>query len=684
MGGVGGEGKGFRTDKVASQSRKRMDCALPSDHNHGGKDELYTELWRACAGPLVYVPRAGDKVYYFLQGHIEQVEAYMTEDGKMEMPIYKVPSKILCEVAEAGTDEVYAQITLLPKPEQDEPSLEDATSLPSPSKVNVCSFSKKLTPSDTSTHGGFSVPKRHADECLPPLVSILVNSSHYFLKVSWPQEDMSKDPPAQQLVAKDLHGYEWHFRHIYRGQPKRHLLTSGWSIFVTSKKLVAGDACIFLRGENGELRVGVRRTMKLQNNMPTSIISGPSMQHGILATASHAISTGTRFTVYYRPWSSPAEFIVPFDHYMRSAEINYSVGTRFRMAIEDEECAEQRIFGTIVGAGDIDQNRWPNSAWRRLKVKWDVRSDTLTRPERVSPWNIEPMTECTNRNPASVLPRIKRLRSTDATSPGFSSFVSIGGLQGQENRITGVKQLDALKLPLLPYFVPPPDPHWAHMQLGPENKLQFPMHSPFYRGPSSAESSPGGSIVPDVNSLNSGSQDWRALELRDENGTPLAPPNDGGRYMLFGVNLFKCSPPELPSPQVANSIELESHGSIPPISQSSVSETIQVSDLSKSVSGNPSEMQCKNCHSFRSCTKVLKYGTVLGRSVDLTQFDGYEELLCELDKKFDFKGSLIDGSSGWHVTYMDYEGDMMVAGDYPWQLSSKTWCYCVCGWMLLM
>lgn len=150
---------------------------------------------------------------------------------------------------------------------------------------------------------------------------------------------------------------------INLGQPKRHLLTSGWSTFVTSKKLAAGDECIFLRfslslhslppfnsafvldfliianiliqaqimlkwkgglkgtfefwtihshinlrscfvcrGENGELRVGVRRTMATQNNTSGSVISGHSMKHGILASAFHAISTGTMFTVYYRPW----------------------------------------------------------------------------------------------------------------------------------------------------------------------------------------------------------------------------------------------------------------------------------------------------------------------------------------------------------------------------------------------
>lgn len=38
---------------------------------------LYTELWKACAGPLVTVPRERELVYYFPQGHIEQVYFYL-------------------------------------------------------------------------------------------------------------------------------------------------------------------------------------------------------------------------------------------------------------------------------------------------------------------------------------------------------------------------------------------------------------------------------------------------------------------------------------------------------------------------------------------------------------------------------------------------------------------------------
>jgi len=52
------------------------------------------------------------------------------------------------------------------------------------------------------------------------------------------------------------------------------------------------------------------------------------------------------FYAFFR--TSPAEFIIPYDQYMKSAEIDYSAGTRFRMLFEGEECAEQRCqtFGT--------------------------------------------------------------------------------------------------------------------------------------------------------------------------------------------------------------------------------------------------------------------------------------------------------------------------------------------------
>ncbi|KAE8697327.1 Auxin response factor 23 [Hibiscus syriacus] len=373
---------------------------------------LYTELWNACAGPLVTVPREGERVFYFPQGHIEQVEASTNQASDQQMPLYDLPSKILCRVinvqlkAEPDTDEVFAQVTLLPEPIQDENMVDKEPPIPEPPRFQVHSFCKTLTASDTSTHGGFSVLRRHADECLPPL-------------------DMSLQPPTQELVTKDLHGNEWRFRHIFRGQPRRHLLQSGWSVFVSSKKLVAGDAFIFLRGENGELRVGVRRALRQHGNVPSSVISSHSMHLGVLATAWHAFSTRTIFTVYYKPRTSPAEFIVPFDQYMESVKNNYSIGMRFKMRFEGEESPEQRFTGTIVGIEDSDPQRWQDSKWRCLKVRWDETS-AIPRPERVSPWKIEHALAPPAMNPLSMQ-RPKRPRSVVVSLPPDSSMLTREG-----------------------------------------------------------------------------------------------------------------------------------------------------------------------------------------------------------------------------------------------------------------
>ncbi|XP_057459290.1 auxin response factor 2B-like isoform X2 [Actinidia eriantha] len=389
------------------------DYCDPSDGGAGEDPEtaLYTELWRACAGPLVTVPGGGERVFYFPQGHIEQVEASTNQVSDQEMPVYNLPSKILCRVinvqlkAEPDTDEVFAQVTLLPLKEDDNDTEKEHVP-PSQPRFHVHSFCKTLTASDTSTHGGFSVLRRHADECLPPL-------------------DMSRQPPTQELVAKDLHGNEWRFRHIFRGQPRRHLLQSGWSVFVSSKRLVAGDAFIFLRGENGELRVGVRRAMRQQGNIPSSVISSHSMHLGVLATAWHAYTTGTIFTVYYKPRTSPAEFIVPYNQYMESVKYNYSIGMRFKMRFEGEEAPEQRFTGTIVGIEDADSRRWQESKWRCLKVRWDENS-TIPRPERVSPWKIEPASTPPTHNPLPV-PRLKRPRTSLVPSSPDSSVLTREG-----------------------------------------------------------------------------------------------------------------------------------------------------------------------------------------------------------------------------------------------------------------
>ncbi|KAF9623241.1 hypothetical protein IFM89_000730, partial [Coptis chinensis] len=64
---------------------------------------------------------------------------------------------------------------------------------------------------------------------------------------------------------------------------------------------------------------------------------------------------------------------------------------------------------------------------------------------------------------------------------------------------------------------------------------------------------------------------------------------------------------------------------------------------------------------------VLKQGIALGRSVDLSKFNGYDELITELDQMFDFNGELMAHGKSWQVIYTDNEGDTMLVGDDPWQ-----------------
>ncbi|KAK6127823.1 hypothetical protein DH2020_038425 [Rehmannia glutinosa] len=755
---------------------------------------LYTELWKACAGPLVTVPRENELVFYFPQGHIEQVEASTNQSADQQMPMYNLPSKILCRVvnvllkAELDTDEVFAQVTLMPEPnrlpwQQDENAVKKEPPPPPPPNFRVHSFCKTLTASDTSTHGGFSVLRRHADECLPPL-------------------DMSRQPPTQELVAKDLHGNEWRFRHIFRGkfaigQPRRHLLQSGWSVFVSSKRLVAGDAFIFLRGENGELRAGVRRAMRQHGNAPSSVISSHSMNLGVLATAWHAIQTKTMFTVYYKPRTSPAEFIVPYDQYMESVKNNYSIGLRFKMRFEGEEAPEQRFTGTIVGIEDADPKRWPESKWRCLKVRWDETS-TIPRPERVSPWKIEHALSPPALNPLP-LPRQKRPRSSALPSSPDSSVLTREGplkmtvdpspasgfprvLQGQElSTLRGTfaesnesdssaktsfwnPSLDDDKIDISASrrhgsdkWSPLGRPESSFTDLlsgfGSKNNSSHDFSMPLGdRGISKRQRQEHESkfslignvwsIMPSGLSLNlmdsslnnhvhgadtsyqtRGDARYGAIgeysmvsdsRVDNQQANWLMPPpvspylqltpaqsramhkqNDDKKpkeenCKLFGFSLLSSSAPSEPTFSHRNAM-IEPSGCMQNAvhsHQSPANESDQRSDLSKGskvvdypVATSEQDNQYQTfpplardreskgqSGSTRSCTKVHKQGSALGRSVDLAKFDNYDELISELDNLFEFNGELKARNKNWLVVYTDDEDDMMLVGDDPWDV----------------
>ncbi|KAK8334768.1 hypothetical protein V6Z12_A09G009200 [Gossypium hirsutum] len=354
---------------------------LNQQTQEGEKKCLNSELWHACAGPLVSLPPVGSRVVYFPQGHSEQVAASTNKEVDAHIPNYpSLPPQLICQLhnvtmhADVETDEVYAQMTLQPLSPQEQ---KDVYLLPAelgaPSKQPTNYFCKTLTASDTSTHGGFSVPRRAAEKVFPPL-------------------DYTQQPPAQELIARDLHDNEWKFRHIFRGQPKRHLLTTGWSVFVSAKRLVAGDSVLFIWNDKNQLLLGIRRANRPQTVMPSSVLSSDSMHIGLLAAAAHAAATNSRFTIFYNPRASPSEFVIPLAKYVKAiSHTRISVGMRFRMLFETEESSVRRYMGTITGISYLDPVRWPNSHWRSVKVGWD-ESTAGERQPRVSLWEVEPLT----------------------------------------------------------------------------------------------------------------------------------------------------------------------------------------------------------------------------------------------------------------------------------------------------
>ncbi|CAK9165187.1 unnamed protein product [Ilex paraguariensis] len=394
---------------------------------------LDSQLWHACAGGMVQMPHVNTKVFYFPQGHAEHALANV-DFGAMP----RVPALILCRVvavtflADHETDEVYAKIRLTPIRNNEHDFDDDGRvgSNGSESAEKPTSFAKTLTQSDANNGGGFSVPRYCAETIFPRL-------------------DYSADPPVQTVIAKDVHGDVWKFRHIYRGTPRRHLLTTGWSTFVNQKKLVAGDSIVFLRAENGDLCIGIRRanrggiggpespsgwnsaagnyggfSMFLREDENKLMRSGSSASlnsrgglrgrervrpESVIEAVSLA-AKGHPFEVVYYPRASTPEFCIKASSVRAAMRIQWCPGMRFKMPFETEDSSRISWFmGTIASVQVADPLHWPDSPWRLLQVTWD-EPDLLQNVKRVSPWLVELVSNMPVIHLSPFSPPRKRLR----------------------------------------------------------------------------------------------------------------------------------------------------------------------------------------------------------------------------------------------------------------------------------
>ncbi|CAI0447767.1 unnamed protein product [Linum tenue] len=400
-------------------------------------------IWQSCAGSFVQIPSVNSRVYYFPQGHLEQSSSSSSSPSPFPPSISSLVLSrpmILCRIssvqflADPVTDEVYAKLHLLPLDHPSSCSSSLGAPLPlfqHPEEDRIMAYAKVLTASDANNGGGFSVPRFCADSIFPPL-------------------NYEADPPVQTLTVTDVHGTRWDFRHIYRGTPRRHLLTTGWSKFVNNKKLIAGDSVIFMRSAQGEMFIGVRRSarfsnaanfarwrehfgtgeeakVKLKEDGGARTSARGMLTHEAVAEATELAARGLPFeAVYYpRSWSF-SDFVVSADVVEAALGMFWSAGTRVKMAVESEDLSRATWFqGTVASAVVPGCGPWQGSPWRMLQclgilwsapemllreIKWD-EPEVLQSAQRISPWQVTFVS--TNSSFQSGIPAPKKLRYPD-------------------------------------------------------------------------------------------------------------------------------------------------------------------------------------------------------------------------------------------------------------------------------
>ncbi|CAA0396982.1 unnamed protein product [Arabidopsis thaliana] len=644
----------------------------------GGTEKgLDPQLWHACAGGMVRMPPMNSKVFYFPQGHAEN--AYDCVDFG-NLPI---PPMVLCRVlaikymADAESDEVFAKLRLIPLKDDEYVDHEygdgeDSNGFESNSEKTP-SFAKTLTQSDANNGGGFSVPRYCAETIFPRL-------------------DYNAEPPVQTILAKDVHGDVWKFRHIYRGTPRRHLLTTGWSNFVNQKKLVAGDSIVFMRAENGDLCVGIRRAKRggigngpeysagwnpiggscgyssllredesnslRRSNCSLADRKGKVTAESVIEAATLAIS-GRPFEVVYYPRASTSEFCVKALDARAAMRIPWCSGMRFKMAFETEDSSRISWFmGTVSAVNVSDPIRWPNSPWRLLQVAWD-EPDLLQNVKRVNPWLVElvsnvhpiPLTSFSpprkkmrlpqhpdynnliNSIPVPSFPSNPLIRSSPLSSVLDNVPVGLQGARHNAHQYYGLSSSD-----LHHYYLnrPPPPPPPSSLQLSPSLGL-------------------------------------RNIDTKNEKGfcfltMGTTPCNDTkskkSHIVLFGkLILPEEQLSEKGSTDTANieKTQISSGGS----NQNGVAGR----EFSSSDEGSPCSKKVHDASGLETghC-KVFMESDDVGRTLDLSVLGSYEELSRKLSDMFGIKKSEMLSS----VLYRDASGAIKYAGNEPFSEFLKT------------
>ncbi|KAG8380501.1 hypothetical protein BUALT_Bualt06G0022200 [Buddleja alternifolia] len=647
---------------------------------------LDPQLWHACAGGMAQIPPPNSKVYYFPQGHSEH--ANKTVDFT-RFP--RIPPIIPCKVssikylADSDTDEVYAKIKLIPLRGNEFGGVVDCDENgllgfdnKNDEKEKPNSFAKTLTQSDANNGGGFSVPRYCAETIFPRL-------------------DYSAEPPVQTILVKDVHGEIWKFRHIYRGTPRRHLLTTGWSNFVNQKKLVAGDSIVFLRAENGDLCVGIRRakvgigggpevssgwntgsasfasyggfsgflndnsslcignSKKGSGNSELGSRDRGNVRAECVMEAASLAARGEAFEVVYYPRASTPEFVVRESAVRAAMRVQWCSGMRFKMAFETEDSSRISWFmGTISSVQVDDPIHWPNSPWRLLQVAWD-EPELLQNVKRVNPWLVELVSRIPAIHLSPFSPPRKRARL-----PQPPEFPPLGQLQMPTLLTNPLSPSSPLCCLLDNISSGVQGARQAHFGLSPPSDLHFKKLQPFDFKPLNYVPGPLPSN-PNFDTLSCSLKIGNSTKKDNNGGTKPA-------FLLFGQ-------PILTEKQISQSCSGGNSSSdgnqehMANVSNGSGSLVIQNCPPEASSDGEFSRFKDEKLEfSFGTghC-KVFVESEDVGRTLDMSVIGSYDELYKRLAAMFGMERS--DMLS--NVVYSDEKGATKHTGDEPFSDFTK-------------
>ncbi|XP_021296004.1 auxin response factor 18 [Herrania umbratica] len=651
---------------------------------------LDPQLWHACAGGMVQMPSVNTKVFYFPQGHAEHA------NGSVDFGSLLIPSLVLCRIAavkymaDPETDEVYSKIMLVPSRENDfgyeDDGFDGNIGMENPEKP--ASFAKTLTQSDANNGGGFSVPRYCAETIFPRL-------------------DYNAEPPVQTILAKDVHGEVWKFRHIYRGTPRRHLLTTGWSNFVNQKKLVAGDSIVFLRTENGDLCVGIRRAKRgigsgheypcgwnsgggssgsqfggyspfLREDESKSMrkdsngdMRGKVRVESVIEAATRA-ANGQPFEVVYYPRASTPEFCVKASSIRAAMQIQWYPGMRFKMAFETEDSSRISWFmGTISSVQVVDPIRWPNSPWRLLQVAWD-EPDLLHNVKRVSPWLVELVSNipAIHLNPFS--PPRKKMRLPQHPDFSLLSQIPMPSFSGNSLRSSSPVCCITDNIPggiqgarHAPFGLSSSDLHSNKLQSGlfPLGLQQLDHTAPPTRI-SSENFSSDNVNKKNISCMLSTGNPTQSLKEINEVKTP--------HILLFGQLIFS----EQQASQSCSGDTAGNSSSDGNTEKTAISSDGSGSALHQTARENSSSEGSPWCKEHKKSDlgletghcKVFMESENVGRTLDLSVLRSYEELHGKLANMFGIESSEMLSS----VLYRDAAGSVKHTGDEPFSEFLKT------------